>query len=139
MTKLADLGFLFRIVAIVELAYGAIGLMTPPGLIHPLAGWTLSADGQWVTKLLAVALLSQAWVAWILRKQPHREVAIAFAFYQVGSATADWVMWLVMADEGVFATALAKAGIIISIPLHYTIGILLLVAARTSRMNTTHG
>jgi hypothetical protein len=128
------------VVAVVELTYGAIGLLTPPDLVYPVTGWTLSADGQWVTKILAVALLSQAWVAWILRDQPHRGVALAFAYYQIGSATADWIMWLVMADEGVFATPSAKAGILVSIPLHYTIGILLVAAAlRTSRSGAAHG
>ena len=140
MTRLTDLGFLFRLVAIVELAYAAIGLLTPPHLVYPVTGWTLSADGQWVTKLLAIALLSQAWVAWILRNQPHTGVALAFALYQVGSATADWVIWLSLVDQGVFATTSARTGIIVSIPLHYAIGILLLVAAaRTSRATAAHG
>ena len=140
MIRLTDLGFLFRVVAIVELAYAAVGLLTPPHLVYPVTGWTLSADGQWVTKLLAIALLSQAGVAWTLRNQPHRGVALALALYQIGSATADWVMWLSLADEGVFATASARAGIIVSIPVHYTIGILLLVAAaRTARTGASHG
>ena len=140
MSRLTDLGFLFRVIAIVELAYGAIGLLTPPDLVLPVTGWTLSADGQWVTKLLAVALLSQAWVAWILRNQPHPGVAMALAFYQIGSATADWVIWIGLADEGVFGTASAKAGIIVSIPLHYALGILLVVAAaRAARVETAHG
>ena len=94
MTKLPDLGVLFRVVAIVEFAYAAIGLLTPPHLVYPLTGWSLSADGQWVTKLLALALLSQAWIAWTMRNQPHPGVALALALYQIGSATADWVMWL---------------------------------------------
>ena len=140
MTKLPDLGVLFRVVAIVEFAYAAIGLLTPPHLVYPLTGWSLSADGQWVTKLLALALLSQAWIAWTMRNQPHPGVALALALYQIGSATADWVMWLSLADQGVFATALARAGIIVSIPLHYAIGIFLLLAvARTPRRQAAHG
>jgi hypothetical protein len=140
MTKLPELGVLFRVVAIVEFAYAAIGLLTPPHLVYPLTGWSLSADGQWVTKLLAVALLSQAWIAWTMRNQPHQSVALALALYQVGSATADWVMWLSLADQGVFATALARAGVIVSIPLHYAIGILLLLAvAQSPRRQAVHG
>ncbi|MGQ0659818.1 hypothetical protein [Sphingosinicella sp.] len=140
MTRLTDLGFLFRVVAIVELAYALIGLLTPPYLVFPITGWVLSPDGHWIAKLLAIALASQAWVAWILRNEPHPGVALAFALYQVGSATADWVIWLTMADEGVFATASAQAGIIISIPTHYLIGALLLVAAyKATRPRRAYG
>jgi hypothetical protein len=54
-----------------------------------VTGWVLSADGQWLTKLLGLALAAQAWVAWTLRNQPHPGVAKGLAFYQLASATAD--------------------------------------------------
>ena len=140
VNRLIDLGFLFRVVAIVEVLYGALGLLTPPHLVYSVTGWTLSPDGQWVTKLLAIALLSQAWVAWLLRDRPNPDVALALAFYQIGSATADWVIWLGLSDQGVFASPTARAGIIVSIPLHYTIGFLLLTAARrNAREKAAHG
>jgi hypothetical protein len=66
----------------------------------------------------------------MLRDAPHLGVARALALYQVGSATADWVMWLTLADQGVFSTLAGRIGVIASIPTHYVVGILLLVAVR---------
>jgi hypothetical protein len=139
MNKLTSLPLVFRIVAIVELLYSAIGLLTPPSMVFAVTGWTLSPDGQWVTKLLAVALGSQAWVAWTLRDEPHVGVAAALAFYQIGSATVDWVIWLTLADQGVFATTAAKVGVLASIPTHYTVGILLVAAIRSASRRTAPG
>ena len=65
----------------------------------------LSADGQRLTKLLGLALAAQAWVAWTLRNQPHPGVAWGLAFYQLASATADWVLWIVLAAQGQCAYA----------------------------------
>lgn len=132
MHKFTSLPLLFRVVAIVEAIYALIGLFTPPGLVLTVTGWVLSPDGQWVAKLLSVALASQAWVAWTLRDQPHLGVARALAFYQIGSATADWMMWLMLADQGVFSTTAARIGVLASIPTHYTIGLLLVFAIRTA-------
>ena len=133
MNRLTSLPVVFRIVAIVELLYAAVGLLTPPSPVFAVTGWNLSPDGQWVTKLLAVALGSQAWVAWILKDKPHAGVAAALAFYQIGSATVDWVIWLTLADQGVFATTAARVGVLASIPTHYAIGILLMAGIRSSR------
>ena len=130
--RLQDLGFLFAVVAVLEWVYAAVGILTPPSMTLTVTGWVLSADGQWIAKLLGVALASQAWVAWTLRKQPHLGVASALAFYQIGSATVDWVMWLALAQDGVFSTAIGQAGAAASIPLHYTIGLLLVNAIRRS-------
>jgi hypothetical protein len=132
MQRLSDLRFLFVVVAALELAYALIGLL-PPGALTTLTGWDLSADGQWTTKLLAVALLSQAAVAWALRKQPHIGVAVGLAFYQVASATADWVMWILLSDDGVFAATTAQLLVLVAIPTHYALGILLLRAVRVAR------
>jgi hypothetical protein len=133
MNRLTSLPFVFRVLAFVEFLYAAIGLLTPPSMVFVVTGWNLSPDGQWVTKLLAIALGSQAWVAWTLRDKPHVGVAAALAFYQIGSATVDWVIWLTLADQGVFATTAAKVGVLASIPTHYVIGILLVAAIRSSR------
>jgi hypothetical protein len=133
MKRLSELGFLFTVVAVLELGYALVGLL-PPGWIGSVTGWELSADGQWITKLFAVALLSQAWVAWTLRRQPHLGVAIALAFYQLASATADWVMWIVLREDGVFTSATAKALVLGAIPTHYLLGLLLLGAVRSSRV-----
>jgi hypothetical protein len=92
-----------------------------------------------VTKLLAVALGSQAWVAWTLRDKPHIGVAAALAFYQIGSATIDWVIWLTLADQGVFATTAARVGVLASIPTHYVIGFLLVVAIRSASRTVVVG
>jgi len=132
MHRRSELGVLFTVVAVLELGYGLIGLL-PPGWIRSITGWQLSADGQWITKLLAVALLSQAWVAWTLRNEPHVGVAGALAFYQLGSATADWVLWLVLADDGVFSSATAQALVLTAIPTHYVVGLMLVRAIRRAR------
>jgi hypothetical protein len=129
---MVSLPFMFRVVAVVELVYALVGLLTPPSMVFSVTGWMLSPDGHWVTKLLSIALGSQAWVAWTLRDTPHAGVAAALAFYQMGSATADWVIWLTLADQGVFATTAAKIGVLASIPTHYVIGALLVAAIRES-------
>lgn len=139
MSRVASLPFMFRVVAVVEALYALIGLVTPPAMVFAVTGWTLSPDGHWVTKLLSIALGSQAWVAWTLRDKPHAGVAAALAFYQIGSATADWVMWLTLADQGVFATATARAGVLASIPTHYVIGTLLIVGIRLSSRSAVAG
>jgi hypothetical protein len=130
MIRFLQLPFLFRVVAALELVYASLAILTPPDSVFQLTGWVLSADGLWIVKLLGFALLSQALVAWVLRDAPHLGVARALALYQLGSATADWVMWLALADRGVFSTLTGRIGVIASIPTHYGVGILLLVAIR---------
>jgi hypothetical protein len=128
--RLSDLGFLFSLVAAVEAVYALTAILTPPAQIEAVTGWVLSADGKWLVKLLGFALASQAWVAWTLRNQPHVGVAKALALYQLGSATADWVMWIVLADQNVFSTTLGQVLVTISIPTHYALGFLLVRAIR---------
>lgn len=127
MKQLVDLRFLFVVVAVLEFGYFLASMM-PPGAVTPITGWVLNADGHWVVKLLGVALLTQAYIAWIFRKAPHRGVAKALAFYQVASATVDWVMWIAMADAGIFSTTLAQTTVIAAIVSHYALGALLIVA-----------
>jgi hypothetical protein len=128
--RLSDLGFLFCVVAAVEAVYALTAILTPPDQIEAVTGWVLSADGKWLVKLLGLALASQAWIAWTLRNQPHIGVAKALALYQLGSATADWVMWIALADQNVFSTTLGRVLVMISIPTHYTLGLLLVRAIR---------
>jgi len=128
--RLSDLRFLFTLVAAVEAVYAATAILTPPDQIETVTGWVLSADGKWLVKLFGVALASQAWIAWTLRHQPHLGVAKALALYQLGSATADWVMWIALADQGVFSTTLGQVLVMISIPTHYALGFLLVRAIR---------
>jgi hypothetical protein len=77
---------------------------------------------------MGVALFTQAYLAWIFRKNPHLGVAKGLAFYQIASATVDWVMWLLLADAGIFSSVLAKATVVIAIVTHYLLGILLIAA-----------
>jgi len=133
MKRLRDLGVLFTIVAVIELCYAVAGVLTPPGMVRSVTGWVLTADGHWVAKLMGVALASQAWIAWMFRRTPHVGVASALALYQVGSATVDWVMWLVLADQQIFSTTLGKATVIVSIVLHYNLGLLLVLGIRVKR------
>lgn len=135
MKRIIDLKFLFTVVAIVEAIY-ALTALCPPSLVTPLTGWVLNADGHWVTKILAAALASQAFVAWTLRRTPHLGVARALAFYQLASATADWVMWLVLVDQGVFSTSAARVGVMMAIPTHYALGLLLILGIRAARRET---
>jgi hypothetical protein len=130
--RLSDLGLLFRVVAGLELTYALVAVLTPPSQVTNVTGWVLSADGQWLTKLLGLALASQAWVAWTLRHQPHLGVAKGLAFYQLASATADWVMWIVLADQGIFSTTTGRVLVAISIPTHYLLGLLLGRAIRST-------
>lgn len=131
MKKNESLGTILTIVAVIEAIYALLGLFTPPGMVHTVTGWVLTPDGQWVTKLMGGALASQAWVAWMMRREPHLGVVKALAFYQIVSATIDWSMWLLLADQGIFSNTAARVGVIASIGLHYALGVSLLLALRS--------
>lgn len=126
MKRLTDLKILFTAVAVLEFCY-FLAAMMPPDLVRPATGWDLTADGHWITKLMGVALLTQAYIAWIFRKKPHLGVARGLAFYQVASATVDWIMWLLMTDQGIFNNSLAQATVIAAIVSHYILGALLII------------
>ena len=135
MTRLSDLRFLFRLVVALEVLYAIVAVLTPPSQIQNLTGWVLTADGQWLAKLLGLALASQAWVAWVLRNEPHLGVAQGLAFYQLASATADWVMWIWLVDDDIFSGG--KVVVVIAILTHYLLGLLLVRAIR--RRSVTAG
>ena len=130
MRSLSDLRFLFRVVVGLELVYALVAVLTPPSQVEAVTGWMLTPDGQWLTKLLGLALASQAWVAWTLRNEPHLGVAKALAFYQLASATADWVMWIWLADEGIFSGGTVI--VVLAIATHYLLGFLLVRAIRSA-------
>jgi hypothetical protein len=133
-----NLGLLFRVTAVVEAFYGAAGLFIPPSAVGPLLGWNLTADGQWVTKLLGLALLTQAAIAWLLRRDPPVPVAWALAAYQIGASVVDVAVWAALADEGVFANALARVSVITAIPTHFILGALLAAAAARRGAGASH-
>jgi hypothetical protein len=122
------LGKLFLFVALLETGYAALGLLTPPSVVHAITGWDLSPDGHWILKLLGTALAAQAWTAWALRDSPHRGVAAALAFYQLGSASVDVLCWAAL--DGAFASGLARAWLMLAIPSHFALGLLLLATLR---------
>jgi hypothetical protein len=109
--------------------------MLPPALIPIVTGWNLGPDGQWIAKLIGLSLGTMGYIAWIFRKNPHLGVAKGLAFYQMASATMDWVMWLVMQDEGIFNNALAETTVIGAIFSHYFFGILLIIGIRKAKSN----
>jgi hypothetical protein len=135
MNRLSDLRFLFRVAVGLELIYALVAVLTPPGQVENVTGWVLTADGQWLTKLLGLALFSQAWVAWVLRNEPHLGVAKGLAFYQLASASADWVMWIWLADDGIFSNG--GAIVVAAIVTHYLLGLLLVRAIRRASTATT--
>jgi len=122
----------FTIVAVVELIYALLA-MTPPGMVNALTGWVLTTDGQWLLKLFGMALAAQAYLAWASRNQPTMVVARSLAFYQLASATVDWIMWIVLDGEGTFSTFFGQTLIISAIVSHYGIGVFLLVAMRGTK------
>ncbi|MEM7298580.1 MAG: hypothetical protein AAF391_09985 [Bacteroidota bacterium] len=73
------------------------------------------------------------YMAWIFRKNPHIGVAKGLAFYQMASATMDWMMWIVMKEEGIFNNPLAHTTVIGAIVSHYFFGILLIIGINKSR------
>lgn len=135
MRRSTDLRTLFIVVAVVETIYAALALVTPPNLMLPITGWVLSPDGQWVVKLLGASLGFQAVIAWMFRKDPPIGVAWALAGYQFVAATIDWVIWIVLADQGVFSTSMAQFTVGSSVVLHYGLGILLVIAIRREGAN----
>ena len=133
MNRLTDLKFLFAAVAILEFFY-FVAAMLPPSLIPLATGWNLNADGHWIVKITGLSLGVMGYFAWIFRKSPHLGVAKGLAAYQIASATMDWVMWLVMKDEGVFGNPFAQTTVIVAIISHYFLGMLLVIAInKTSR------
>lgn len=134
MKRLTDLKTLFIVVAVLEFCY-FLAAMVPTEMVRPMTGWVLTPDGHWITKLMGIALLTQAYIAWIFRKSPHLGVAKALAFYQMASATVDWIMWIALKDEGIFNNSLAEITVISAIVSHYIIGILMIIAI----MQTTKG
>lgn len=132
MKKLTDLKFLFTAVAILEFFYFAAAML-PPSIIPLATGWNLSPDGHWIAKLIGLSLGTMGYIAWIFRKEPHLGVAKGLAFYQMASATMDWVMWLVMKDEGIFNNPLAETTVIAAIISHYFFGILLIIAIKKAK------
>lgn len=134
MKKLTDLKFLFTAVAVLEFFY-FIAAMLPPSLIPLATGWNLGPDGHWIAKLIGLSLGTMGYMAWIFRKNPHLGVAKGLAFYQMASATMDWIMWLLMKDEGIFDNPLAQTTVIAAIVSHYFFGILLIIAINKSKSN----
>jgi hypothetical protein len=130
-----DLKLILTVTAILEALYAIAGVM-PPRLVFPMTGWVLTADGHWITKLLAMALAAQAITAWVMRHQPHLGVAKALVFYQFASATVDWTMWLVLANDHVFSNAQARAGVLAAILSHYALGVWLLLGIRRASLAT---
>ena len=126
MNRLTNLTTLFIAVAILEFCYFLAALM-PPSLVRSVTGWELTPDGHWITKLMGIALLTQAYIAWIFRKNPQLGVAKGLAFYQMVSATVDWVMWLILKDDGIFNNSLAQTTVTAAIISHYILGILIMV------------
>ena len=129
MQRLTDLKFLFAAVAFLEFFYFAAAMM-PPSVIPILTGWNLGADGHWIVKITGLALGTMGYFAWIFRHEPHIGVAKGLAFYQVASATADWVMWLVLSDQGIFNNGLAQSSVVAAIVSHYFLGACLILAIR---------
>ncbi len=73
--------------------------------------------------------------AWIFRKNPLTSVAKGLAAYQMASATMDWIMWLVLEEEGIFSNAFAQTNVLIAIVSHYLLGILLLIGINKAGKN----
>jgi hypothetical protein len=136
MKKLTSLPFLFTTVAIVEAFYAATALLTPPDFVLPLTGWVLTPDGQWIVKLLGVALGFQAVIAWMFRKNPLIGIAWALAGYQLLAATIDWIMWLALSGDGIFGALLAQATVVASIIIHYALGVLLVIGIKKTKQQT---
>ena len=134
MKRLTDLKFLFTAVAILEFFYFT-SAMLPPSIIPIATGWNLGPDGHWITKLIGLSLGTMGYMAWIFRKNPHLGVAKGLAFYQMASATMDWMMWLVMKDEGIFNNSLAETTVIAAIVSHYFFGILLIFAINKEQVD----
>lgn len=127
MKKLTDLKILFTVAAVMEFFYFII-CMLPPSIIPSLVGWNLNVDGFWLTKILGLSLGTMGYIAWIFRKDPHIGIAKGLAFYQIASATADWVMWLTFKEEGIFGSSIAQFSVVGAIFSHYLLGILLVIA-----------
>jgi hypothetical protein len=70
----------------------------------------LTPGGQWLAKLLGLAN--------------------ALAFYQLTSATSDWVMWIWLADDGIFSGGTSI--VVLPITTHYMLGLLPVRAIRAA-------
>lgn len=132
MPKFFSLKFLLTLTAIVELFY-VLTTALPPSILELVTGWSLSPDGHWIVKILCAALLVQAYTAWTFRNDPPVGIVKILAFYQLASATIDWVLWLALRDQGIFSTTLAQTGIVLAVISHYALGFCLLAAIRAMK------
>lgn len=74
----------------------------------------------------------------MLRKDPPVAVAVPLGLYQIGATLTDIGIWIALADQGVFATSLARWSVMTAIPTHFTIELLVLIAAARKQRELSH-
>lgn len=126
MDRILDLKFLFIATGLSALAFFMMAVV-PPDYTILTTGWDLSADGQFVLKCAGFSMLTQAYYAWTFREERNTSIAKGLALTQLAIGNLNWIMYLLLKDEGIFSTGLqVQAMIIFTTFMHNALGVLLI-------------
>jgi len=126
MNKILDLKYLTLATGFTALFF-FLQAIVPPQFTILTTGWDLSADGQFVLKCAGFGMLTQAYLAWAFREDRDVRIAKGLALTQFAIGNLNWIMFLLLKDEGIFSTgAQVQIFIIFTTIMHNTLGILLI-------------
>lgn len=126
MEKILDLKNLFVVTGFTAFFF-FLQAIVPPEYTILTTGWDLSADGQFVLKCAGFAMLIQAYYAWIFREERHIGIAKGLVVMQLAIGNLNWIMYLLLKDEGIFSSGLqVKVFIVFTTFMHIALGSLLI-------------
>jgi hypothetical protein len=126
VNKLLDLKYLFVATGFTAFFF-FIQAVVPPQFTILTTGWDLSADGQFVLKCAGFSMLTQAYLAWVFREDRDIRIAWGLAITQFAIGNLNWIMFLLLKDEGIFSTgAQVKVFITFTTFMHNILGLLLI-------------
>lgn len=135
MDKILDLKNLFIATGFTAFFF-FIQAIVPPQYTILTTGWNLSADGQFVLKCAGFSMLVQAYYAWVFREERNIRIAIGLALMQLAIGNLNWIMYLLLKDDGIFSTGLqVKVFIIFTTFMHNVLGFLLVAGIVKANKN----
>lgn len=133
MERILDLKNLFIVTGATAFFF-FIQAVVPPQFTILTTGWDLSADGQFVLKCAGFGMLTQAYLAWAFREDRDVRIARGLALTQFAIGNLNWIMYLLLKDEGIFSTGLqVKVFIIFTTIMHNVLGLLLIAGIRKAK------
>jgi len=135
MDRILDLKNLFIVTGFTAFFF-FLQSIVPPEYTILTTGWDLSADGQFVLKCAGFSMLTQAYFAWMFRNERHIVIAKGLALTQFAIGNLNWIMFLLLRDEGIFSTGTqVKVFIMFTTVMHNVLGILLVLGIRKANKN----